>query len=85
MISLQLQIVSRVELIEKMLVVYLDLEGGIFVLKSEDGAVYYPVNIQDELKRYHGKHLNIVGRTVDSESFQMNGLPILVDHFNLVS
>jgi hypothetical protein len=74
-----------VELNEKMLVIYLDLEGGIFVLKSEDGATYFPVNIQDELNKLHGKYLHVEGRTIDSESFQMNGLPIIVDNFSLIN
>lgn len=69
----------------KVLVLFLDIEGGIFVLKNEDGDVYFPVNLQDKLKKMHGKYLNIVGKTVDSESFQMNGLPIWVDQFTLAN
>jgi hypothetical protein len=74
-----------VEINEKVLVLYLDLEGGIFVLKNDSGAVYFPVNLQDDLKKLHGKYLQILGKAIDSESFQMNGLPILVEQFSLIN
>jgi hypothetical protein len=73
------------KLIQKVLVLYLDLEGGIFVLKSDKEDIYYPVNLQEKLGQFRGKSIIIEGKTVDSESFQMNGLPIWVDKFSLVN
>jgi len=85
MILLPLPIAFNMELNQKVLVLYLDLEGGIFVLKNENGDVYYPINLQEKISQYRGKSLIIEGKTVDSESFQMNGLPIWVEKFSLVN
>lgn len=65
-------------------VIYENLEGGIWAIKTQSGAILTPVNMPEQLK-HKGKKVTVTVKSVDMMTMTMFGDPVKIISFETMN
>lgn len=65
-------------------IIYENLEGGIWAIKGQNGAILTPINMPEQLK-HKGKKVKVTIKRVDMMTMTMFGDPVKIISFETMN
>lgn len=65
-------------------IIYENLEGGIWAIKDQNGAILTPINMPEQLK-HKGKKVKVTIKRVDMMTMTMFGDPVKIISFETMN